>query len=63
MNNNDYTQLNKYQNKWVAIKKDGQNTVVGAGDTLKQALEQSRKQGVDKPLLTRVPKNYGVFVL
>ncbi len=52
----------KYPNKWVALnEKTGQ--VVGVGKTPKTAYEQSQKKGISVPLITKVPKEYGSYIL
>jgi len=52
----------KYADKWVAIEsKSGK--IVGAGKSAKVAYEQSQKKGVKEPVLTKVPKNYGFYIL
>lgn len=48
----------EYRDKWVALEsKSGK--VVGVGATAKIAYEESQKNGVSEPVLTRIPKNYG----
>jgi len=52
----------KYPNKWVALDaKSGK--VMGAGTTPKIAYNQSQRKGVKDPVLTRIPKEYGFYVL
>lgn len=52
----------KYPNKWVALdEKTGK--VVGAGKTPKIAYEQSQQKGVKVPLITKIPKEYGTYIL
>lgn len=63
MKKNDFTNLQKYHNEWVAIKEDDGNKVVGIGKTLIQALDEAKQNGVENPILTRVPSDYGAFVL
>lgn len=43
----------KYQNKWIALA-DG-DKVVGAGDTLEQALKEASKKGYNDPVTARIP--------
>lgn len=51
----DWTPLfKKYKGKWVALKKD-ETTVIGSGETLKEALSEARANGYEKPILTRMP--------
>ncbi len=52
----------KYPNQWVALdKKTGK--VFGSGKTAKTAYEQSQKKGLAVPLITKVPKEYGSYIL
>ncbi len=61
--NNDFTHLNKYHNEWVAIDRSDRNRVVGEGKTAQEALRQARNKKIVSPILTKVPSNYGTFVL
>ncbi len=54
--------LNKYSSKWVALKPKTTD-VVAVGDNLNHVIKQARRSGVDSPVLTRVPKNYGTYIL
>lgn len=60
---NDFTHLNKYHNEWVAINKDNENEVVGEGKTVQEALREAKSKGIINPILTKVPADYGTFVL
>lgn len=52
----------KYPNLWVALdQKSGK--VVGANKSAKIAYEQAQKRGVAVPLITRIPKEYGFYVV
>ncbi len=52
----------KYPNRWVALdEKTGK--VVGAGKTPKIAYDQSQQKGVKVPLVTKIPKEYGTYIL
>lgn len=44
----------KYKGKWVAMKSD-QLTVVAAGKTAKEVLQEARKKGLLHPILFKVP--------
>lgn len=46
----------KFKGLWVALLHD-EETVVGSGKTLKEALNKARKDGYDSPIMTRMPKN------
>lgn len=51
----DWTKIyEKYKGLWVALK-DDQVTVVGSGKTLRDALEQAKGKGYQKPIMHRVP--------
>jgi len=63
MEKNDFTILKQYHDRWVAIEQNEKNKVVGVGDTVIDALKQAKKNGVEKPLLTKVPNDYGTFIL
>lgn len=52
----------KYPNQWVALdEKSGK--VVGADKNAKIAYEQAQKNGVSVPLITKIPKEFGFYVL
>lgn len=52
----------KYPDRWIALEsKSGK--VVGVGETAKVAYEQAQKRGIKEPLLTKVPKHYGYYIL
>jgi len=54
--------LNKYSDKWVALKPETTD-VIAVGENLKVVIEKARKSGVDTPVVTRVPKDYGTYIL
>jgi NADPH-dependent glutamate synthase beta subunit-like oxidoreductase len=45
----------KYNGQYVAMKSVDDNTIVGAGKTPNEALEEARKKGIQNPLLLYVP--------
>ena len=51
----------KHKGKWVALK-DNETTVVGVGDTAKQALEEAAAKGYEKPILTKVPTQIITYI-
>jgi Family of unknown function (DUF5678) len=51
----------KYKGLWVALKDDEQ-TVVGSGKTLQEALEEASKNGYDEPIVTRMPEELRTFI-
>jgi hypothetical protein len=58
----DWTPIfEKYKGLWVALKDDEQ-TVVGSGKTLQEALEEASKNGYDEPILARMPEELIPFV-
>lgn len=63
MKNNNLTNLKKYSNKWIAINGDDKNAVIVAGKTLREVISRSKEKGVENPILTRTPSNYGAFIL
>lgn len=46
----------KYKGKWVALK-DDEKTVISAGDTAQEALQEARKKGFNNPTLTKMPSD------
>jgi len=52
----------KYPNKWVAIQ-EKTGKVISVGISPKEVFEQSQKKGVKDPLVTKIPKEYGSYVL
>ena len=54
--------LKGYSNKWIALSADS-SKVVGVADNPKKALEQAHTNKEQSPILTRVPKNSGAFIL
>lgn len=54
--------LRGYSSKWVALKPQT-TKVIAVGNNLKNVIEKARKSGVDSPVLTRIPKNYGTYIL
>ena len=58
----DWTKIvNKYKGLWVALK-DDERTVVSSGKTAKQAWDEARKKGYEKPILTKMPKELVGYV-
>lgn len=54
--------LRGYSSKWIALKPQT-SKVVAVGNSPKIVIEKARKNGVDSPVLTRVPKDYGAYIL
>ena len=58
----DWTQIQKkHAGKWVGLAED-QVTVLGVGETLKEALENAKKKGHPDPIMTRMPKDVIAYV-
>jgi len=58
----DWTHLyKKYKGQWVALAKD-EVTVLGAGQTLRQAMDRAKKVSDQKPSFTRVPENLNITI-
>jgi hypothetical protein len=58
----DWTKIyKKYKGLWIALASDEQ-TVLGVGKTVKEALLQASKKGNTSPILTRVPENLVSYV-
>jgi hypothetical protein len=51
----------QYKGQWVALKAD-RETVIAAGPTLRQALDAAQEKGVERPILTRMPKKIRSFI-
>ncbi len=51
----------RHSGQWVALKTD-RRTVVGTGRSVDQALRSARKNGVEHPVITRMPKQIRSFV-
>ena len=51
----DWTKIfEEYKGLWVALL-DDEKTVVGKGKSVKEALEDAKKKGYEKPIMMRVP--------
>jgi hypothetical protein len=58
----DWTIISEeYKGLWVALKEDEQ-TVVGSGKTLEEALEEASNNGYDEPIVTRMPNDLTYFI-
>jgi len=54
--------LGPYSDKWVALSFDGKE-IIASGETVKETLEKAKEKGEKSPILTKVPKEYGNYVL
>lgn len=58
----DWTKIyKKYKGFWVALAND-ETTVIANGKTAKEAWQNARKRGCDKPILTRMPRKLVSYV-
>jgi len=58
----DWTKIyEKYRGLWVALATD-EETVVGAGKSAREALDNAAKQGYQTPILTRMPEELTAYV-
>lgn len=51
----------KYKGFWVALDND-ETTVIANGKTAKEAWQNARKRGYNKPILTRMPRRLVSYV-
>lgn len=51
----------KYKGFWVALDND-EITVIANGKTAKEAWQNARKKGYNKPILTRMPRKLVSYV-
>lgn len=54
--------LKPYSNEWVALSPRN-NKVLSSGKDLSKVIKLAQKKGEKRPVVTRVPKNYGNYVL
>lgn len=54
--------LKKYSNEWVALSYD-QKKVISHGKLLPDVVAEAKKKGEPNPIVTRIPKDYGNYVL
>lgn len=58
----DWTKIyKKYKGLWVALA-DDEITVLGHGKTLKEALDNAKKNGHTDPIMTRMPESLFTYV-
>ncbi|MBI4099895.1 hypothetical protein HY440_02710 [Candidatus Microgenomates bacterium] len=63
VNKSDLSKILKhYSNAWVALDSETMSVAV-TGKNPSLVLEKARKKGLDHPVLTRVPKDYGSYIL
>ena len=54
--------LKNISSKWVALSPIT-TKVIAVGMTPKSVMQKAKKMGTNNPVLTRVPKNYGTYIL
>lgn len=52
----------RYAGRWVALS-DNRRKVVASGPTLREALTNARKKGVQDPILSKVPREFLEYIL
>jgi hypothetical protein len=58
----DWTEIYKnYKGRWVALEDDEQ-TVVGNGESAREALDAARENGYEQPIVTRMPAVFSTFI-
>jgi hypothetical protein len=58
----NWVEINKkYKGLWVALAKN-EETVLGFGKEINQAIKKANKKGEGNPILFKVPKNVTKFV-
>jgi S-adenosylmethionine synthetase len=60
----DWTKIyqdNRYKGRWVALK-DDEETVIGSGLTLREAVQKAKEAGYPDPIVMRVPKKLMYFI-
>lgn len=63
MKDTNYNLLSKkYPDQWVAVESRS-GKVVGASRSAKIAYEQSQRKGIKVPLMMKIPKEYGTYIL
>ncbi len=51
----------QYEDKWIALTEDYK--VVGEGETLEEALNQAKRQGIEYPFLSKIPSSKYAYLL
>jgi len=58
----DWTKIyEQYKGLWVALK-DDEETVVGSGSTLKEAVQKAGEAGYPDPIVMQVPEKLMYFI-
>jgi len=51
----------KYKGLWIALEQD-ERTFIASGKTAKEAWNKARKEGYEKPILSRMPEKLVTYV-
>ena len=54
--------LKSYSNEWVALT-EKRDRVISHGQDLEKVIKQANIKGEEHPVVTKVPKDYGNYVL
>lgn len=54
--------LKPYSDEWVALS-EKTNKVLSSGQNLSQVVDKAHEKGERHPVVTRVPKDYGNYIL
>jgi hypothetical protein len=54
--------LKSYSNEWVALT-EKRDRVISHGKDLEEVIEKANAKGEEHPVVTKVPKHYGNYVL
>lgn len=54
--------LREYSNTWLALNPDSMKVIATAREP-KTVLEKARRKGIEDPILTKAPKDYGTYIL
>lgn len=54
--------LKECSNEWVALSHDGKK-VISHGQSLPMVIAEAKKKNESNPIVTRVPQDYGNYVL
>lgn len=52
----------QYESKWIALKPNS-SKVIAYGNSPKNVIKEAKEKGENSPVLTKVPKDYGTYIL